>query len=170
MANKLAIVVLAAAFAASILPAYAAGMPDTGTKNFIPGGDTPSYLTNENLAVAPGSAAQPMPAAADDQAEAPTRSGPVSIHATQTATRRHDRHAAGHKSGHRAAVSGNTKTRSARGASTKRVGASKSASLRRSARPPRASGKTESTAQTGPAKHGKANAWHAAAKSSAKKG
>ncbi len=40
------------------MTAHAAGMPDSGTKNFVPGGDAPAYLTNENLAVAPGSAGQ----------------------------------------------------------------------------------------------------------------
>jgi hypothetical protein len=169
MANKLAIIALAAAFAVSILPAQAAGMPDTGTKNFNPGGDTPSYLTNENLAVAPGSAAQPMPSAADDQAEAPPRGAPVSTHATQTATRRHDKHATGRESGHRAIVSGKAKTRPARVASTKLSGQGKSASHSRNAPPLRASSKTAAV-KSGPARHGKANPRHAAAKSAAKKG
>jgi hypothetical protein len=38
----------AAAIAGAALPASAAGMPDSGTKNFDPGGATPSYFTNEN--------------------------------------------------------------------------------------------------------------------------
>jgi hypothetical protein len=37
-----------AAVAGAAIPAWGAGMPDFGTKNFSPGGDAPSYFSNEN--------------------------------------------------------------------------------------------------------------------------
>jgi hypothetical protein len=39
--------VSAAAIACLAIPAWSASMPDIGTKNFSPGGDTPSYFSNE---------------------------------------------------------------------------------------------------------------------------
>jgi hypothetical protein len=54
MPNKLATFWLAVALVFAGAPVRAAGMPGTGTKNFVPGNDAPSYLTNANLGVAPG--------------------------------------------------------------------------------------------------------------------
>jgi hypothetical protein len=170
MPNKLAILVLAAAFAVSIIPAHAAGMPDSGTKNFIPGGDTPTYLTNENLAVAPGTAAEPAAATAFDQTEGPERSAAAPMHSVQTKARRHGKLAAGRKTAHHAAANGKTKTRSIRVASTTTARGSNSAALGKNPRPVRSASRTASAARTGTAKHVKANARHASAKSAARRG
>ena len=51
MPVKLTKIWFAAMVALASLPALAADMPGSGTKNFIPGGDAPSYFTNENGAV-----------------------------------------------------------------------------------------------------------------------
>jgi hypothetical protein len=40
--------VAAAIAGAAAIPAWGAGMPEFGTKNFSPGGDAPSYFSNEN--------------------------------------------------------------------------------------------------------------------------
>ncbi|MGH7047495.1 MAG: hypothetical protein ACREE2_14030 [Stellaceae bacterium] len=58
MPNRVAGAVAAALLTAAISVAHAAGMPEIGSKNFVPGAHTPVYLTNENLAVAPGSQGQ----------------------------------------------------------------------------------------------------------------
>jgi hypothetical protein len=170
MASKLAIMVMAAACAVSIGSARAAGMPDTGTKNFVPGGDTPAYLTNENLAVAPGSAAEPVAATADDQAEGPERSTAAPMHWAQTPERRHGKLAAGHKSARYAAANPRTPIRSTHAASTRMVRASRSGSIDKSPRSVRAAGRTASATRTGAAVHGKASVRHAAARSAARRG
>jgi len=40
--------IFVALVAGAAVPAWGAGIPDYGTKNFSPGGDSPSYFTNEN--------------------------------------------------------------------------------------------------------------------------
>jgi hypothetical protein len=59
-------IVFAAALGWAAAPLWAAGMPDTGTKNFSPGAGTPAYFTND------GNAGDTE--AADDGADVPTRS------------------------------------------------------------------------------------------------
>jgi hypothetical protein len=44
---KLTIVLLAGALAITAVPALAVDLPDYGSKNFSPSGDTPSYFANE---------------------------------------------------------------------------------------------------------------------------
>ena len=44
---KLTITLLAGALAFACLPAFAVDLPDYGSKNFSPSGDTPSYFANE---------------------------------------------------------------------------------------------------------------------------
>lgn len=56
MPGKLSQIWFAAVLACAGLPALGAGMPDSGTKNFVPGGDAPSFFTNENGAVAAATA------------------------------------------------------------------------------------------------------------------
>jgi hypothetical protein len=51
MPDTLRRLVFAAAIAGAAMPAWGAGMPDFGTKNFSPGGDAPSYFSNENRGV-----------------------------------------------------------------------------------------------------------------------
>ena len=49
---KLTITVLAGVAAFAYLPAFAVDLPDYGSKNFSPSGDTPSYFANESAPVA----------------------------------------------------------------------------------------------------------------------
>lgn len=170
MPNKLATLVTAVAFAASIVPAHAAGMPDTGTKNFVPGGDAPSYLTNENLAVAPGSAAEPAAATADDQTEGSESSTGAPVHWAQTRAQHHGKLAADRKTAQRTAAKAKTHIRSSHFANAKTVRGSKATSLGKDVRPTRPVSKTASSARTGTAMHGKASVRHAAARSSARRG
>jgi hypothetical protein len=143
MPSKLAIIVLAAALAVSIIPVHAAGMPEIGTKNFIPGGDTPSYLTNENLTVAPGE-----PDNAFDPTVSPAHSVAAPTHSAQTRTwRGHGKFAAGRKTTNRAA-----------------------AGVRIRSRPTHAAGTAASAARAGATRHNKASARHAAVKSAARRG
>jgi len=48
---KLTITVLAGVAAFAYLPAFAVDLPDYGSKNFSPSGDTPSYFANESAPV-----------------------------------------------------------------------------------------------------------------------
>ena len=48
---KLTITFLAGALAFACLPALAVELPDYGSKNFSPSGDTPSYFANESTPV-----------------------------------------------------------------------------------------------------------------------
>jgi hypothetical protein len=167
MPSKLAIVVLAASLAVPIIPAHAAGMPEIGTKNFIPGGDTPSYLTNENLTVAPGSPVEPAADPGIDRTAGPALSKGAPAHSMQIKTRHHGKLADGGKTAHRAAASAGT--RATHVARTRTAAESKSASRGRSTRPVRAAN-TASPATTGTARHGKASVRHASAKSAARRG
>lgn len=49
---KLTTTFLAAALAFASVPAFAVDLPDYGSKNFNPSGDTPTYFTNESAPVA----------------------------------------------------------------------------------------------------------------------
>jgi hypothetical protein len=51
MPNKLTITFLAGALALAGPPAFAGDLPDSGSKNFDPPGDTPSYFSNETAPV-----------------------------------------------------------------------------------------------------------------------
>jgi len=44
---KLRTILFAGAFAVAAAPAIAVDLPDYGSKNFSPAGDTPSYFANE---------------------------------------------------------------------------------------------------------------------------
>jgi len=94
MPTTLAGVIAATLLMTAISVAQAAGMPDIGSKNFVPGADAPAYLTNENLAVAPGSPGQsplgtaynepaspPPSAAARPEMRSPAAIGPPPEHA-----------------------------------------------------------------------------------------
>jgi hypothetical protein len=48
---KLTIILLAGALAVAAVPARAVDLPDYGSKNFNPSGDTPSYFANESAPV-----------------------------------------------------------------------------------------------------------------------
>ncbi len=80
-----------AAIAYAVAPAWGAGMPDYGTKNFSPGGATPSYFTHENSAIL-GTAENEN---AEDGADTPAGSMPASpevLHADRAPEYRTGRH------------------------------------------------------------------------------
>src|ERR1700740_2908118 len=51
MLNKLTTAMFVGAFVIASVPAFAFDLPDSGSKNFSPTGDTPSYFSNENAPV-----------------------------------------------------------------------------------------------------------------------
>src|ERR1700746_4114676 len=96
---KLTITFIAGALAFACLPALAVELPDYGSKNFSPSGDTPSYFANE---AAPGSArtadtTQGDWSAVDEMAPArPAFEGTRSVHGPRA---RHGRYAVVQTSG-----------------------------------------------------------------------
>lgn len=169
MATRFAIVAIAATLAAATMTARAAGMPDSGTKNFVPGGDAPAYLTNENLAVAPGSPGQSPLGTAFNQAAGPEPAA-AAPHIAETRTPRHGGLLATRRSAHRAAANANFKTRSRRLARSSTVQHGRAAAFGQNTRALRTGSRSVAASRAGIAKHGKANARHAAAKSTAHRG
>ncbi len=169
MANRFAIVAIAATLAAATMTAHAAGMPDSGSKNFVPGGDAPSYLTNENLAVAPGSAGQSPLGTAFNQPAGPQPAA-AAPRAAETRARQHGKLTAGRRSSHRVVANSRTETRLRRVAQGRTVRDGRSARLGRDTRPVRAASGTASAPKTRTLKYGKANVRHTSAKSAARRG
>ena len=173
MPVKLTKIWFAAMVALASLPALAADMPASGTKNFIPGGDAPSYFTNENGAVS-GVAAIDETTSDDgvDQTLGLRQSENAPMHPARTMTRRHGGLAASRRREEHSAANFTARGRSARVASANRTRiASAGAPIRStrttsgSAKPPKA--KSDGTGIARPAK---SSARHAAAKSAARKG
>ncbi len=98
MPVKLTTICFAAMVAFASLPALAADMPVSGTKNFIPGGDAPSYFTNENAAFS-GVAAVDETTSDDgvDQTLGSPRSETGPMRSARTTTTRHGGLAASHR-------------------------------------------------------------------------
>lgn len=162
--------VLAAAIAGCGLPAWAAGMPDWGTKNFSPGGDTPAYFTNETGAVV-GAVAE----GSDDGADTPLRAAQSTSQPPELAApplSRHGRHMAGRKVASHSVARGAAKSRSAHAERAGNVGAVRMVHAGRAAPTPRATKTALTTHNAAPA-HARAAAAsvrHASAKSSSRKG
>ncbi|HEY1432986.1 MAG TPA: hypothetical protein VGF39_15375 [Stellaceae bacterium] len=106
---KLTIILFAGALAVATVPAQAVDLPDYGSKNFNPSGDTPSYFANEAAPVSARTAdtTQGDWSAVDEMAPArPTFEGSRSAH---TRSGRHGRYAFAPGSGrHGASRSGGT--------------------------------------------------------------
>lgn len=99
MPNKLTIAFLGGALAFAAFPAVAIDLPDYGSKNFSPSGDTPSYFTNET---APVSARTADATASDWSAVdtiAPASSAAASAPALHTSAVRQDKSASTARSG-----------------------------------------------------------------------
>ncbi len=157
-------------------PARAAGMPDIGTKNFVPGSDAPGYLVNENLAVAPGSAGQsPLGTSynEDDERTGPAAEPASAERRSPARAARHGRHA-GHRIGaHRSAA--RIKGRPVRAAATRTlrtrtVSDRSSAAVGRGARRSRFEHNTAATRRSGAARHTRASGRHVAVKSASRRG
>lgn len=168
------VILMRFAFVAALVyaaaPAWGAGMPDYGSKNFSPGGATPSYFTNENSAIL-GTAETDN---TDDGADASADStGPM------PESQRADRspgYRGGHHHGKLADHSFEVRTTShsrARGgtihsAEGGRIASSGRASARRAYSTPAAA--SARSFRTGGARSAKAAARHASARSWSRKG
>src|SRR5690349_1043655 len=107
---NLKITFLAGALSFACLPALGAELPDFGSKNFSPSGDTPSYFTNE---------AAPVAARTADTTErdwsvvdemTPARPAYERTRSARTYSGRHGRYAVGQRSATHVAAGGRTPT------------------------------------------------------------
>jgi hypothetical protein len=171
MPGKLTKIWFAAVLACTGWPALGAGMPDSGTKNFVPGGDAPSYFTNERGAV---SAAEDEATADDgaDQSLGSPNPATEPIHPAAASRRLHGKVAALHPRERRVAANSRDRGRAVQVAGGKAVRTASAGKPARSIRtasraavPPRAM-----AAKSGGANQAKRNARHAAAKSAARRG
>lgn len=162
MLRKLTIAAAAVAFAAASGAASAAEMPAYGTKNFVPGGDTPSYLSHENAAAPVGSADRDI----NDWAEA-SPSEPAVLESASSGTSRHGKYASTRGSSKR--HGGKPAGRSAHVAKGKPTTSTRTASSRKSSAPHSTAGVTKVKA-TKPSRATKSTARHAAAQPAATRG
>ncbi len=96
---KLTITFLAGALTFACLPALAVELPDYGSKNFNPSGDTPSYFANETAPVSARTAdTTPRDWSAVDEM-APARPAFEGTRSAYTHSRGHGRYAVGQRSG-----------------------------------------------------------------------
>ncbi len=170
MQRKLTIAVVAIAFALAGGAAMAAEMPTYGTKNFVPGGDTPSYLSHENAAAPVGSADRTAADAdINDRAEsAPADTAPEPV--ARAGTSRHGKYASTGRSSKRYARSGG---RSTHGAKSKSAASTRTVSSRKSSASHMAASKSEGVTKVKavkPTKSTKTTARHAMAKPTARGG
>ncbi|HEY3909169.1 MAG TPA: hypothetical protein VGM07_04685 [Stellaceae bacterium] len=170
MPGKLTQIWFAAVLACAGVPAHAAGMPDIGTKNFVPGGDAPAYLTNENLAVPPGSPGQSPIGTAYNEPAAPPPFAAAPARAPRAQARGHNRVAADHAKPPHGAASWAAKHRSMRVVRRMAAGGRGSVSHARTARMTRGAPAAAARARTAPARRVRTGVRHAAAKSVARRG
>jgi hypothetical protein len=169
MPGELTKIWFAAVVAVASLPALAAEMPDSGTKNFIPAGDAPSYFTNESGGIS-STAAADQTASDDgvDQTLGSPRSETGSMRSAKTTTRRHGRLVASREGERRSAASVTAGGRSAHFAGARRT---KTASVGTAARPIRSANPSKTNSvRAGVARPAKSSARHAAAKSATRRG
>lgn len=102
MPNNLTIAFLAGALAFAGFPAIALDLPDYGSKNFSPSGDTPTYFANETAPVSARTADTTARDWSAVDAEAPVPSAVASTNTPHTAAGRHGRFASAPKSGRHA--------------------------------------------------------------------
>lgn len=176
---------LAAVIALGAAPAWGAGMPEYGTKNFTPGADAPSYFTNETgaLGVAADFGSDPRAAAPSPAVRA--ESGPR--RAATTSVHRHPASAASRHGGRRVASQAHGHGRTSQPPATHAHGRSPrttqahtrggslhmaSAKEQRgaAARRPAAGGRSARAAKSNRPGHGKAGVRHAAAPPASRKG
>jgi hypothetical protein len=169
MPVKLTKIWFAAMVALATLPALAADMPGSGTKNFIPGGDAPAYFTNENGAVS-GVAAVDETTSDDgvDQTLGSPRSETAPTHSARTMTRRPGGLTASHRREKYSAANFTAKGRPAHAVSASKT---RMASVRAPLRSTRTTNQQKAKYDgAGIARPAKSSARHAAAKSSARRG
>jgi hypothetical protein len=153
---KLRVILLAGALAVATVPALAIDLPDYGSKNFSPSGDTPSYFANEAAPVSARTAdtTQHDWSAVDEMAE--TEQNLEGTRSAYTHGGRHGRYSVAHgPSRHTAGKYGGT-TRSARASAAGGYAG-------RTAHNSAAQTRNVSAARTTTPKHGKPGARHASA-------
>jgi hypothetical protein len=172
MPVKLTKIWVAAIVVLASLPALGADMPASGTKNFIPGGDAPSFFTNENGAVS-GVAAVDETTSDDgvDQTLGSPRSETTPMHSARTTTRRHGGLAASHRRETHSAANFAATGRLAHVASANKTRiASAGAPFRSTRTTGRATNPKAKSDGAGILRPAKSSARHAAARSAARKG
>jgi hypothetical protein len=97
MLNKLTITFLAGALTLVSLPALAFDIPETGSKNFSPSGNTPSYFANESAPISARTADTTASDFTAEEAEAPTPSGIAASPSGHRSAGRHGRYASAQK-------------------------------------------------------------------------
>jgi hypothetical protein len=172
MPVKLTKIWFATMVAFSSLPALAADMPGSGTKNFIPGGDAPAYFTNENGAVSGMAAVDETSDDGVDQTLGSPRSEIASMNSARTMTRRHGGLAVSHRREKYSTANFTVRGRSAHVASANKT---RIASVGAPLRSPRSTGRITNPSKAksdgaGIARPAKSSARHAAARSAARKG
>ena len=98
MLNKLKITFLAGALALVGLPAFAFDLPDSGSKNFSPSGDTPSYFNNETAPLSARTADTTERDWSAVDALAPERQAVEPAPAAQQSSGRHGKYASAQRS------------------------------------------------------------------------
>ena len=165
MPNKLTVAFLIGALALGGLPAVALDLPDYGSKNFSPAGDTPAYFTNEAAPVAARTAdTTPKDWSAVD-ATVPAGSPEVSSTPSRSHAGRHGKHLSAQRSGKHSLDrprGGNQVTRSAESGGSRSAAASRTPPWEAGSRS-MARGAPVSAAKSPTVKHGKAVARHAGA-------
>jgi len=177
MPKKPTIAFLAGAFALVSFSAFAIDIPDYGSKNFNPSGDTPTYLTNES---APVSTRTADTTASDWSAEEAAAPVPAAVAPAPSARNvgRHARYATAEKSAKHPLGKSRSMGHSMRSPPVNPGKATKAPSFHNSAAQPRTVSKRPpwvtnargmaksgpaSAAKTTTAKHGKAGTRHARA-------
>ena len=92
MPSKLTMTYFAAALAIVSVPAFAVDIPDSGSKNFSPAGDTPTYFTNESVPISARTADTNASDFTAEEAAAPVPAVTVPVPAAHTNTGRSARH------------------------------------------------------------------------------
>ena len=92
MPSKLTITYFAAALAIVSVPAFAVDIPDSGSKNFSPAGDTPTYFTNESVPISARTADTNASDFTAEEAAAPVPAVTVPVPAARANTGRHGRY------------------------------------------------------------------------------
>ena len=173
MPDKLTKIWLAALLVCGGLSTAAAEMPASGTKNFVPGGEAPSYFTNEAGAVSTVATDEP---AADDGVDQISRSRHFETGLRPSTDKIHGKRgtlAASH-SAKRHMAAANSRARESSTFAV-RVSNGKAASIGRPSRPTRSAGRTAESreskaAKAGAGKSGREIVRHVAEKSTSKRG
>jgi hypothetical protein len=175
MLYRLMIAGLSGALALAGVPALALDLPDSGSKNFSPGNDTPTHFANESV---PVSARTADTTATDFSAEEAAAPVPPVVRPAASAhpnTARHGKFASAHKSAKHTSGKSKGNSHPARGTTAHRRASTHhspaqagtagkgSASVEKSVRVAGdgSKGVIPSAAQTETAKHGKSGARHA---------